>query len=171
MSSGPELGIDITEVMTALCAARGQSVEELLTDMRRFDPAEAMEVFERAALPKMSFEAAVARLRSLPDLDSVDDRVFRKRARILTEFGTFLYLVSCDRLDDGHWALAGVHCFPTEECDLGRRNGFVLIDYAGDAAIIQFEIFEQILQLTAPDRIYLLHIYDILLDGNDTPCA
>src|SRR5690606_14444602 len=108
-----------------------------IDDMRRFDPGDAMDAFHRAALPKMRFDAVLETLRRLPELDSVEDRVFRKRARILTELGTLIYAVSCDPVDETFWALAGVHCFPSEQCDLERRNGFVLLDYAGNAAMVQ----------------------------------
>jgi hypothetical protein len=169
MTESDDLELDVSDIFSALTAARDQSVFEVLEDMKRFDAADAMEEFKRRRPSKMRFDDVVASLRLLPELAGIEEPVFRKRARILTEVGMLLYAVTCDPLDGKYWVLAGVHCFANEDCDLERRNSFVLLDFEGHAAVVQSDIFQDAMHPSATGDVYLLYVYDVLIEGQDAP--
>jgi hypothetical protein len=156
---------DITGIMSAITTSRRQSVSEVLADMERFDVGDAMEAFDRSCLEKMRWEEVLPVLQLLPRLLTPGEPVFQLRARMVTELGMLFYAVTCDPLDQQNWLFAGVHCFPNEAFDLERRGGFVLMPYDGIAAIIPSEVFEAAMDPSATGSVYLLHVYDIQIEG------
>lgn len=152
-----EEGIDVTPLMTSLCALRGQSLEELLGDLGRFSGEEEEAPEDR---PPMRWVDAARQLGALESADEVIDHGVSVWARIEAQAGMVLHAFSCEPLEGMSGALMflGVHCFPGEPMDPTRKRAQILLDVQGGAYVLEAELYLDAFDERTPEKqIYLLN--------------
>lgn len=153
-----EEGIDVTPLMTSLCALRGQSLEELLGDLGRFSGEEEEEAPQDR--PPMRWVDAARQLGALESADEVIDHGVSVWARIEAQAGMVLHAFSCEPLEGMSGALMflGVHCFPGEPMDPTRKRAQILLDVQGGAYILEAELYLGAFDGRTPEKqVYLLN--------------
>lgn len=152
-----EEGIDVTPLMTSLCALRGQSLEELLGDFGRFSAEAEASPEDR---PPMRWVDAARQLGALESADEVIAHGVSVWARIEAQAGMVLHAFSCEPLEGMSGALMflGVHCFPGEPMDPTRKQAQILLDVQGGAYILEAELYLGAFDGRTPEKqVYLLN--------------